>query len=190
MLAQNFEVVQVQSKADFDALGAFRYRCYLADGLIEQRPDEIFLDEHDTCSTAHVFMILSFGRIVSTIRLHVLNKECHNSATMIAFHDILKPKIEAGLILSDAARFAIDPDLGRLRLLVARQTLRIYEDFAKAHNVDYGVAAVLKTRIEMYNRIYGFRQISEPRCYGALRKSLVLMGVDLRHPALRSFDRI
>ena len=103
-----------------------------------------------------------------------------NSAMMTAFTDILMPKIDAGLKLIDGARFAVEPGLGALRLSIARQTLRLYANVAKRHDVDYGVAAVSDDRVEFYRRLYGFDQIAEPRAYGGLNKKLVLMGVDLR----------
>jgi len=190
ILARNFDVAKVQCENDLKAVGAFRYRCYLADGLIESRDDEIFTDQYDATDASHIFMVLSSGQIVSTIRLHLLTEACHRSATMATFADILMPKIRSGMIISDAARLAVDPHIGRLRLLAARRTLRIYEDFVAENAVEFGVASVLESRIDMYNRIYGFRQISEPRPYGDLKKNLVLMGVDLRNGQYKGFNRI
>lgn len=174
-----FDVTRVQSDSDLSAVGSFRYDCYLADGLIGSRTDRRFLDEYDYVENAQVYMLKSGDRIGGTIRLHIL-KECDaRSATMSAFSDILKPKILSGLTLIDGARFAVAPDLGALRLSVARQTLRVYANFAKLHDVDYGIAAVSEERVAFYRMLYGFDQLSEPRSYGGLSKQLVLMGVDL-----------
>ena len=177
---KQIEIAQVHTEEDLQAVGAFRYRCYLAEGLICPRPEQSFLDEFDFVESAHIFMIKLFDRIVSTIRLHILDIHDHRSATMAAFSDLLMPKILSGMTLVDGARFAVEPDLGALRLSIARQTLRLYSNFEKSHGVDYGVAAVHDSRIELYSRLYGFTQISEPRSYGDLNKKLVLMGVDFR----------
>ena len=107
---------------------------------------------------------------------------------MDAFPDILEPLIAAGRVLLDGARFVVDPVLGPIRLAVARQTLRIYAGAAAAGSVTYGVAAVQEQQIRFYSRIFGFRQISEPRDYGRLNAKLALMGVDLRQHSSRAFE--
>ncbi|MBU2361199.1 MAG: hypothetical protein KKB02_20085 [Alphaproteobacteria bacterium] len=180
LLATKFDVSRVQSKGGLIAVGSFRYNCYLADGLIGNRADGSFLDEYDYVDNAQVYVLKSGDRIGGTIRLHILDRASARSATMSAFYDILQPKILAGLTLIDGARFAVAPDLGARRLSVARQTLRIYANFAKLHDVDYGIAAVSQDRVAFYSQLYGFDQLSEPRSYGGLSKKLVLMGVDLR----------
>ncbi len=180
MLARPLEFSMVKTAEDLKALGAFRYQCYLSEGLIEPRSDECFLDMYDYVENAHIVTIESCGRIVGTMRLHILDTHNCASATMTAFSDILMPKINAGLRLIDGARFAVAPDLGAMRLGVARHTLRHYESYAEENDVDYGVAAVLEDRVEFYRRLWGFHQISEPRDYGQLTQKLVLLGVDLR----------
>jgi N-acyl-L-homoserine lactone synthetase len=190
MLARNFQVEKVQLNEDLLAVGALRYRCYRSEGLIDSRPDKIFLDQYDFAESAQVFMVRSANTIVGTIRLHFLNESSHTSATMTAFSDILMPKIQAGLILLDGARFAVDPDLGVLRSSIARQTLRIYANFAETQDVDYGVAAVPEARMEIYHRLYGWNQISEPRYYGQLNKKLVLMQVDPRQHKAGAMDSL
>jgi hypothetical protein len=92
---------------------ALRYRCYRAEGLIDPRtPNEVFLDEFDHAPGAQVFGVrLPQGRIVSSIRLHILRNDDHaSSATREAFSDILRPMIAAGKTLVDGARFVVDPD--------------------------------------------------------------------------------
>ena len=180
MTASLLEFAQAHTEEDFRAVGAFRYGCYLAEGLIDPRPDKMFLDAYDFAPATQVFMIRLEDRIVGTIRLHVLDKCNHSSATMAAFPDILMPKIRSGMTMLDGARFAIAPDMGALRLLIARKILRLCYDYDKGRHADYGVAAVQDAQIEFYRRSYGFTALSEPRIYGDLNKKLVLMGLDLR----------
>jgi hypothetical protein len=148
--------------------------------MIEPKADECFLDHYDFAPNAQIFKVMMDGRIVGTIRLHVLDQKNYESATMTSFSDVLMPKIWSGMKLVDGARFAVAPDLGVQRLAVARQTLRLYANFAEQNAVDYGVAAVADSRILIYHKLYGFSQISEPRQYADLSKKLVLMCVDLR----------
>ncbi|MCL3883946.1 hypothetical protein [Marivita sp. GX14005] len=191
MTESPLRIVEARSDEDLRAVGAFRYRCYLAEGLIDPCPEECFVDAYDAAERARVFMILSGGRIVGSIRLHILDRGSHVSATMAAFPDILMPKLDAGLTLIDGARFAVAPDLGALRLPVARRTLRLYSTLGKMNDADYGVAAIRENRTGFYRRLYGFRQIAPPRPYGALKQELALVGVDLRSdkPARTPSDR-
>jgi hypothetical protein len=180
-LAKTFDVAQVSSRKDMIAIGAFRYRCYLAEGMITPQPQKSFVDEYDGLPNAHVFKVTLCNQIVGTIRLHILNKASHTSATMAAFADILMPKIDAGQTLIDGARFAIAPELGPLRLVVARRTLGLYAKVAELNAATYGVAAVSEDRVKVYNQLYGFTKLSEPRSYNCLTKKLVLMGLEKTH---------
>ena len=179
--AKTFDIVQVCTREDMNAIGAFRYRCYLAEGIITPQAQKSFIDEYDGIPNAHVFKVSLCNQIVSTIRLHILNKASHTSATMAAFADILMPKIDAGQTLIDGARFAIAPELGPLRLAVARRTLGLYAKIAELNAATYGVAAVPEDRVKIYNRLYGFTKLSEARSYNGLNRKLVLMGLEKRH---------
>lgn len=169
----------MQSQSELQSVGAFRYECYRSEGLIDARTEEVFLDRYDCSDGSQIFMVAFEGKIVGSIRLHLLDMHHRRSATMESFPDILLPKIESGLKLVDGARFAVASDLGALRLPIARKTLRLYSEFARLHDADLGVAAVQPERVEFYKRLYGFSQISEPRAYGGLEKELVLIEVDL-----------
>lgn len=179
-MPHNFDISKVETDRDLMEVAEFRYRCYLDEGLIDPRPDRRLLDDYDYAAATDIFVVRLKGTIVGTIRLHILDMVNQKSATLDAFKDILMPRITSGEVLIDAARFAVAPDIGALRLAVARQTLRLYATMAESHGVDFGVAAVQENRIEFYQRLYGFSQIAEPRAYDKLRHKLVLMGVNLK----------
>lgn len=181
LLAKTLDVTEVSACEEMKTIGAFRYRCYLAEGMITPQAQKSFVDEYDGLSNAHVFKVSLCNQIVGTIRLHILNKASYTSATMAAFPDILMPKINAGQTLIDGARFAIAPELGPLRLAVARRTLGLYAKVAELNGATYGVAAVSEDRVKIYNRLYGFTKLSEPRSYNGLTKKLVLMGLEKTH---------
>jgi hypothetical protein len=97
-----------------------------------------------------------------------------------AFSDILDPMIASGLTLVDGARFVVDPTIGSARLSIAWQTLKICLRVAEDIEADYGVAAVQLSHIKLYQKIYNFTQIADPRDYCQLNTKLALIGVDLR----------
>lgn len=180
MPAGNLEIVRAKTESDFRAIGALRYRCYRAEDLIDEHPDEVFLDEFDHTPGARVYGVHLNGTLVSSIRFHVLRNDATRSATRDAFSDILEPMIASGLVLVDGARFVVDPTIGSARLSIAWQTLNICLRVADEIDADYGVAAVQLSHIKLYQKIYNFSQLAEPRDYCQLTTKLALIGVDLR----------
>jgi hypothetical protein len=178
--AGDIEIVRAKTEGDFRAIGELRYRCYRAEGLIDENPQGLFLDEFDHTPGASVFGVYLKGKIVSSIRLHVLNGDGTRSATLEAFSDILEPMVASGLVLVDGARFVVDPTIGSARLSIAWQTLNICLRVAEDIEADYGVAAVQLSHIKLYQKIYNFTQIADPRDYCQLNTKLALIGVDLR----------
>jgi hypothetical protein len=178
--ADDIEIVKAKTESDFRAIGGLRYRCYRAEGLIDETRDEMFLDQFDHAEGALVYAVYLKGRIVSSIRLHVLNEEAASSATFEAFPDVLGPMIASGMTLVDGARFVVDPTIGSTRLSIAWQTLKICLRVADEIDADYGVAAVQPSHVHLYQKIYNFSQIAEPRDYCMLNTKLALIGVDLR----------
>ena len=88
--------------------------------------------------------------------------------------------IDAGQTLVDGARFVVDPSIGSSRLSIAWQTLKICLRVADEIDADFGVAAVQLPQVKLYEKIYNFEQMAEPRDYCQLNKKLALIGVDLR----------
>jgi hypothetical protein len=91
--------------------------------------------------------------------------------------------VASGLVLVDGARFVVDPTIGSARLSIAWQTLNICLRVAEDIEADYGVAAVQLSHIKLYQKIYNFTQIADPRDYCQLNTKLALIGVDLRNSA-------
>jgi hypothetical protein len=138
----DIEIVRAKTEGDFRAIGELRYRCYRAEGLIDENPNGIFLDEFD-----HAPGRARLWRVPERQDRQFDPASCPaqratRSATREAFSDILEPMIAAGMVLVDGARFVVDPSIGSARLSIAWQTLNICLRVADAIDADYGVAAV------------------------------------------------
>lgn len=190
MVTSEIQIYRAASTEDLQAVGALRHRCYVEDGLIDPMERGVFLDPYDYVDNAQVYLIEYRGALVASIRLHILDDPAGRSATKDAFPDIVEPMIAAGRVILDGARFVVNPDLGATRLAVARQTLRIYAAAASETTVTYGVAAVQAPQVRFYSRIFGFKQIAEPRAYFGLKTKLALMGVDLRQASPEVIDEL
>ncbi len=177
--AGDVEIVRAKTEGDFRAIGHLRYRCYRAEGLIDADEEQVFLDEFDYAPGARTYGVYVDGAIVSSIRLHILRGEEDRSATFEAFSDIISPMLGSGMTIVDGARFVVDPTIGEKRLSVAWQTLKICLRVADEINADFGVAAVRLAQVHLYEKIYNFSQMAEPREYCQLNAKLALIGVDL-----------
>jgi hypothetical protein len=152
--------------------------------LIDENPQGLFLDEFDHTPGASVYGVLPQGQDRQFDPASCPQRDAPRSATLEAFSDILEPMIASGLVLVDGARFVVDPTIGSARLSIAWQTLNICLRVAEEIEADYGVAAVQLSHIKLYQKIYNFTQIAEPRDYCQLNTKLRLIQeeglVDLR----------
>ncbi len=138
----------------------------------------VFLDEYDAAKGSRTYAVWYEEKLVSSIRMHVLNKQHASSATFSAFPDLIEPLLSEGLTVVDGARFVVDNDLRDGRRTIARRTLDIASQVAEEENADFGVAAVQMSHIAFYQRAGGFKLLSEPRGYCGLDTELALVGVN------------
>lgn len=172
---QCLTVSKVTTDAELEIVSDIRYRSYLKDGLIDKNATEKFVDRYDNTLGAQTYAVSLNGTIVSSIRMHTLSKKHAVSATYTAFEDHLKPLIQNGGIIVDGARFVVDPDLSSHRMKVARVTLDVASGVTRQENAGFAVAAVQEAHARYYQKAGGFKQVSEPRLYGGLKKPFVLV---------------
>jgi hypothetical protein len=51
----DIEIARAKTEGDFRAIGELRYRCYRAEGLIDENANGIFLDEFDHAPGARAY---------------------------------------------------------------------------------------------------------------------------------------
>jgi N-acyl-L-homoserine lactone synthetase len=192
-LAGQAEVFAVTSAEDREAVYRLRYTCYLQEQAIEPSPLGMLSDVYDDHPRTITFGIRLAGRIVASIRLHLLDGASPASPTFHAFQDLVEPMLHPDEPIIDCSRFVVDRDASRSFPELVYVTLRVPITMAEAHGASTILAAVRVEHMPFYKRLLQFETISEPRAYHQLTKPLGLMVGDLlarkdsvtkRHPFL------
>jgi N-acyl-L-homoserine lactone synthetase len=183
-----------------EAIFRLRYQAYVRDGTIHPNASGTFSDRYDETGNFYLFGLYIEDELASSVRLHVACRECPNSPSLEVFADILRPELDAGKVIIDAAYFVADENIARLHRGLPYATFRLCVLAARYFRVDHIVVAVKAEHQPFYRRAFNYRLICEPRPYPLQAKPLSLMTVDYpsetdrlgeRYPFLRSplFER-
>jgi N-acyl-L-homoserine lactone synthetase len=179
----------IRSAEETAAVGHLRYQAYVGEGAIEANPQRSFIDPHDEDSNAWVLGLYLGDELVSSIRLHIANKDYPNLPSLAVFADLLDPWLAAGKTIIDPTRFVTDQRLSRLYPALPYVTLRLCWLAAEYFDADHLLAAVRVEHQAFYQRLFYHRPICGPRRYPSLNKPITLMTVDYREVADRIYRR-
>ena len=153
-----------------------RHECYMREGAIEPAASEMFSDDYDQMDNCWIFGIYLEGKLVSSIRCHVISKEWNRGPSLDVFPDLIAPMIyDEGLTLVDPTRFVVDAEAARkypeLPFMTLRAACMTYDYF----DADYCLASVRKEHRAFYRRVFKAEFMSEPRPYPTLKTPICLM---------------
>ena len=159
-----------------DEIYRLRHDCYLKERTIDQNPSGLFHDVYDTFENCWVFGIMLEGKLVSSIRCHLISPEWNRGPALDVFPDIVGPMIyEKGLKVVDPTRFVVDaaaaqayPEIPFMTLRAACMTYDYFE-------ADYCLATVRKEHAAFYKRVFKAEMLCEPRPYPSLNAPICLM---------------
>lgn len=163
---------------DKDAVARLRYACYLREQAIVPSADERLSDEFDDHPASMTFGLRHSGKLVASLRLHLLTQSLAESPTMRAFGDVVSPVLATGHRIVDCSRFVVDRDASLRWPELAHVTLRLPIMAAEAFGASRILAAVRLEHMPFYKRVLFCDRICEPRPYLQLIKPLGLMMVD------------
>lgn len=186
---------RADSAEERQAIFRLRYQAYLREEAIEPHVSELFFDPYDELANTYLFGVYLDDELASSIRIHVVSKDHPCSPSVDAFHDILRPEIDAGKVVVDPSRFVTDERLARMHRGLPYITTRLCGMAARYFGAEHLLAAVRAEHQAFYRRIFNHRMICGPRAYPGLTKPLCLMtihyptvaeGVHRRYPLFRS----
>lgn len=160
-----------------DAVYRLRYRCYRRKLSIGEREDERFHDEYDLLPNSFSFLVQGAGEEPrATVRISVVRPDCgwtHSPVEHVygdhpAYQEIARESYV------EASRLCFGPQARRdsfVRLLGHMAAL------AEFYEVGWLVACPREEHSLVYQRMFGFRPIAEPRQYFGVSFQTQLLAV-------------
>jgi hypothetical protein len=199
-LLERVDYRRADSSDERAAIYRLRYDAYLREGAIGPNPTGQFTDPVDDLDNVWLFGVYIDGQLASSIRLSVALPDCSYIPALDVFGDVLDTKAVVSERLIDPTRFVADRECS----LVYRELPYVTTRLGWIAAEYFGSRAVLATvRAEhrpFYKRLFGHKELCDPRPYPNLQKPISLMKLDYReardrvharHPAFRStyFER-
>jgi hypothetical protein len=178
---QEIDYRVVRTAEERDEVFRLRYDAYLREGAIEENASRRFFDDYDRLDNCWIFAIHDDdGRLLSSIRFHVISKQWRRGPALDVFPDIVGPMIEQGKVLIDPTRFVADAAAMRDNPELPYITLRVATMASEYFEADYCLATVRAEHRAFYRRVFESTLLCEPRPYPTLTKPICLMSADVR----------
>lgn len=156
-----------------------RYDAYMRENTIDENQARVFHDAYDDFENCWIFAVYIDGRMISSIRLHVISPDFRSGPALDVFPDIVGPMLEEGKVLIDPTRFVADKGAmeryPELPYITMRAACMAYEYF----EADYCLAAVRREHAAFYRRVFHATTLCEPRNYPGLKKPISLLRLDV-----------
>ncbi len=165
---------------DLEAIYRLRYKSYVLNGIIDPNPQRLYSDDIDDAPNCRRYGVFVEGRLVSTVRIHVLDRFNLQSPSTIAFGDIILPRLEAGEVFIDPSRLATDPDIAGRNPLLPYITLRIAVAASVHYKANYCLSTVRLDHAGFYRKIFQSEKVADPRPYPGSKVPVIMYQGDVR----------
>lgn len=179
-LLERTEYRLCESGEDLEAIYNLRYKSYVLNGIIDPNPEHLYYDEIDEAPSCRRYGVFVDNRLVSTVRIHLLDHENRQSPSTIAFGDLLVPRLDAGEIFIDPSRLATDPEITGRNPLLPYVTLRIAVAASVHFRANYCLSTVRLDHAGFYRKIFLSERIAEPRPYPGSKVPVIMYQGDVR----------
>jgi hypothetical protein len=177
-LLERVDYRRADTSEDREAIFRLRYAAYRREDAIPHSQAERFSDALDDTDNAWTFGVYIEGELVSSIRLHVANRQQPVLPALNVFSDLLSPEIAAGKTIVDPTRFVADRAASRRYPELCYVTTRLAVLASEYFNTQLLLATVRAEHQAFYRRVFGHRLVCEPRHYPSLTKPISLMALD------------
>lgn len=160
-----------------DAVYRLRYHCYRRKLSIGEREDERFQDDYDSLPNSFSFLVQGAAEEpLATVRISVVRPDCGwtHSPVEHVYEDHPAYQRIAGESYVEASRLCFGPQARRdsfVRLLGHMAAL------AEFYEVAWLVACPREEHSLVYQRMFGFRPLAEPRQYFGVQFKTQLLAV-------------
>lgn len=177
---QTVDYRTAHSRSEKEAIYRFRYEAYRREGAIPELVAPRFHDEYDDMDNCWIFGLYGDDRLISSIRLHVINKKHRRGPALDVFPDIVGPMVDRGMTLIDPTRFVTDTTASRDFADLAYLTLRLPCMASEFFEADACLATVREEHRAFYKRVFRSNQLCDARPYPKLLAPICLMSADVR----------
>ena len=154
-----------------------RHDCYLRKGSIDPRPDGLFSDSYDQTPNNFSFLVQNcVAEPLATVRISVVRPDLGWTASPVCkvFGDHPAFQAVARQSFVEASRLCFGQQARRdvlMRLLGNMAAL------AEFYDVEWLIACPRMEHAPIYQRMFGFRALAEPRPYFGVKFETQLLGV-------------
>lgn len=163
-----------------------RHDCYLRRGAIEARADGAFSDSYDELANHFSFLLSTeMEPALGTVRISVVRPDLnwHTAPVKKVFgdHPAFAPIASRSFV--EASRLCFGQQARREVLFELVAHMAALADF---YEVDWLVACPREEHTQIYQRMFGFRQLAEPRQYFGVNFRTALLAVEREQLRKRS----
>ncbi len=163
LLLDRVEYRRVEGGEDMEDIARLRFKAYKAVNLMELTGSTL-IDALDFDSHAYVFGIYLDESLVSTVRVHRVTPDHRASTSGLIFGEEIDVFLDAGMVLIDPGRLAVDPEvLGDDLKAVPYLTLRPVAMACEYFSADRCLTACRPRHTAFYKRIFGSKTVVERR---------------------------
>lgn len=156
-----------------------RYSCYFAQGCIDVRPDQQFSDQFDRTPNNFSFLVRNaIEEPLATVRISVVRRDldwieapaCHAFGDHPAFAKVARASFV------EASRLCFGKSARRDIVIKLLGNVAAMADY---YRVGWLVACPRMEHSHLYQRLFGFRPLAEPRPYFGVRFQSQMLGIRL-----------
>ena len=188
-LLERTEYRRCDKGEDLEDIYGLRYRAYRTHGVVPAMAKRAIHDDLDETDNVYRFGVYIDQHLVSTLRIHHLDREHRAGPSTQAFGDIVHPMIDAGDTFIDPSRFAADPEWSRVYPQIPYITLRLAGMACFYFDAPYCLSTVRDDHAAFYKRIYNSRLLGEARSYPGVFAKVELYRADVLAIQQESFKR-
>lgn len=188
-LLERTEYRRCNKGEDLEDIYRLRYKAYRTHGVVPEMPISSIHDDLDEADNVHRFGVYVDQQLVSTLRIHVLDRDHQAGPSTQAFGDIVHPMIDRGDTLIDPSRFAADPEWSKIYPQIPYITLRLAGMACFFFEAPYCLSTIREDHAAFYKRIYNSQKLGEARGYPGVFTRVELYCADVDAIRERSFQR-
>lgn len=173
-LLKDIEYRRCDSGEDLEDIYRLRYRSYLAAGMISPNESRKIEDGFDDAPNAYRFGVYFEGNLVSTLRLHHVDRQHPQSPSTRVFEEVLMPRIAAGETFVDPSRFAADAEWAMSLRVLPYITLRLAMVACRYFEPSACLTAIKEEHASFYKRVFNAKPVVDGQTYPGLTMPVFL----------------